>query len=344
MIRKVTLLILFLLLGACQPQSQRSGEKPVVKVGYFPNVTHSQALIGFARNDFQTALGESVSIKPVTFNAGPSVVEALFAGELDISYVGPNPAINGYLRSKGEALRIVAGATSGGASLVVRPHAGIKGVKDLRGKRIASPQLGNTQDVALRNYLESNGLQTREKGGDVEVLPMPNPQIIDLFKQGEIQGAWVPEPWATRLVLECGGELLVDERTLWPQGAFVTAHIIVRTTFLKTHPELVKKFLEAHVNITQWSLANPTDARNLVNTQLKHLTGKALDVATLAQAWARMQPTWDPLAASLVASAQAAHKLGFLKEAPVLRGIYSLDLLNEVLEARGVPKISAEVS
>jgi NitT/TauT family transport system substrate-binding protein len=334
-------LLLGLALAACQaqPAAAPSTVPQTIRVGYFPNITHSQALIGLARGDFQQALGPSVTIQTSVFNAGPSVIEALFAGQLDLSYIGPNPAINGYVQSQGQALRIVAGATSGGAALVVRPGANIQKPADLAGKRIASPQLGNTQDVALRNYLLSNGLATKEQGGTVEVIPTDNAQILDLFRQGQIDGAWVPEPWASRLVVEGGGQLLVDERDLWPNGDFVTAHIIVSTAFLKAHPDLVKAWLTAHVAVTQWEMEHPADAQALLNTQIEKLTGKKLKDAVLTQAWARMRPTWDPISASLVQSANSAFAAGFLKAKPNLDNIYDLTLLNEVLKSKELPDV-----
>jgi NitT/TauT family transport system substrate-binding protein len=310
-----------------------------MRVGYFPNITHSQALIGLARGDFQQALGDAVTIEATSFNAGPSVIEALFAGQIDLAYIGPNPAINGYVQSKGEALRIVAGATSAGAALVVRPAANIQSAADLAGKRLSTPQLGNTQDVALRNYLIANGLNSTENGGNVAVIPTQNPQILDLFKQGQIDGAWVPEPWASRLVVEGGGEVFLDERDLWPNGDFVTAHIIVSTSFLQAHPDLVQAWLEAHVAITEWELANPGEAQALLNAEIEKLTGKKLAADVLAAAWERMRPTWDPIASSLFAAADAAFAAGFLKEKPDLAGIYDLKLLNEVLKQRGLPEI-----
>ena len=290
------------------------GEKTVTetRLAYFPNVTHSQALIGVARGDFG-------KIRPLVFNAGPSVIEALFAGQVDIAYVGPNPAINGYVQSHGEALRIIAGATSGGAALVVR-----KGVHDLSGRKLGSPQLGNTQDVALRHYLAVNHIAA-------EVVPTPNPQILDLFRRGDIDGAWVPEPWASRLVVEAGGVVLVDERTLWPNGDFVTAQVIASKKFLKAHPDLVRRFLKAHVEITRWELAHPAEARAIVNAEIGRLTGKKLADPVLALAWAHMRPTWDPIAPSLKASADAAYAAHFLRERPNLDGIYDLGILNEVV-------------
>jgi NitT/TauT family transport system substrate-binding protein len=328
-------------LAGCQSTPKTPSDKVTLRVGHFPNITHSQAIIGLARGDFQKSLGNNVEIKTSVFNAGPSVIEAMFAGQIDLSYIGPNPAINGFIKSNGEALRIVCGATSGGAAFVVRPDANIKTAADLAGKKIASPQLGNTQDVALRRYILDNGLKTLEQGGNVEVVPTDNPLILDMFRLGEIDGAWVPEPWASRLVVEGGGVVFLDERDLWPEtdGEFVTAHIIVRTEFLKEHPEVVKAWIRAHVEVTQWELENPTEAQELLNTEIEKLTGKKLAAEVLSMAWGRMTVTWDPITASLFTSAQSAYEAGFLKEAPVLDGIYDLTLLNEVLKEKGLPSV-----
>jgi NitT/TauT family transport system substrate-binding protein len=335
-LRIVTSLALTMVLAGCAVVAtvvpDPSPATPVtVRLGYFPNITHSQALIGVARGDFQKALGANVTLDAKQFNAGPSVIEALFANQLDIAYIGPNPAINGYIKSNGEALRIVAGATSGGAALVVCTESNIVDPADFAGKKIASPQLGNTQDVALRAYLADHGLKTKDKGGAVEVVPTDNPQILSLFKQGQIDGAWVPEPWASRLIIDGGGKLFLDERDLWPGGQFVTAHIIVSTAFLKAHPDLVKAFLRAHVEITQWEQQTPDQAKQLVNQQIKALTGQALPAAVIDSAWDRLYVTYDPISSSLVQSADAAYKAGFLKSNPDLDGIYDLTLLNEVL-------------
>jgi NitT/TauT family transport system substrate-binding protein len=329
-----------LLLAACGPRPQSGEAGPtLLRVGYFPNITHSQALIGLARGDFAEALGPDVRIEAIQFNAGPSVIEALFAGEVDMSYIGPNPAINGYVQSKGEALRIIAGATSGGAALVVRPEAGIETPDDLRGRKLASPQLGNTQDVALRNYLIANGLDTVERGGDVEIVPTQNSDILNLFQLGQIDGAWVPEPWASRLIVEGGGELFLDERDLWPEGDFVTAHIIASPRLLADHPEIVRNWLKAHVEVTRWAVDHPVEAQEILNGEFERLTGKRLDPRVLEMAWSRLRPTWDPISSSLVTSADAAYHAGFLPDEPDLTGIYDLTLLNEVLQAQGLPAV-----
>lgn len=325
-----------LMLCACAPASAADS---VIRVGYFPNITHSQVVIGMANSTFQQAIG-NVRIEPIIFNAGPSVIEALFANEIDLAYIGPNPAVNGYVKSKGEALRIVAGATSGGAVLVVRSDAGIKSPADLAGKRIATPELGNTQDVAARSYVLANHLQVREKGGDVSILPTKNANIPTLFLKKEIDAAWVPEPWGATLVQEGGGSILVDERALWPEGRFVTAQIIVSLKFLQAHPDLVKKWISAHVDNTLWIREHPGEAKRVMNSEIARMTGKPLDGAVLDEAWQRMEVTYDPISSSLFRSADEAFQLGFLgKDKPDLRGIYDLALLNQVLTERNLSVI-----
>lgn len=321
-------------------KSSGSSSGATIRVGYFPNITHSQALIGMARGDFAKELGAGVTIDAKTFNAGTSVIEAMFAGQLDLSYIGPNPAINGYIKSGGEALRIVAGATSGGAAFVVRPDSGILTAADLAGKTLASPQLGNTQDVALRAYLKANGLDTEENGGSVKLVPTENSQILDLFRQGQIDGAWVPEPWASRLIVDGGGSLYLDERDLWPNGDFVTAHVIVATSFLESHADLVQKWLTAHVAVTLWEAQNASEAKRLCNEAIKGITNASLSSAVMDGAWGRMRVTYDPISASLVKSAQSAYEAGFLDEEPDLDGIYSLDILNAVLKKQGLAEVS----
>ncbi len=332
----ITLLAVLLLAGCGGGSAPVAGGPVTMRVGYFPNITHSQALIGMARGDFQQALGPDVTLQVTVFNAGPSVIEAIFAGQLDLAYIGPNPAINGYVKSAGQALRIVAGATSAGAAFVVRPAAGIARPEDLAGKTLATPQLGNTQDVALRAYLAAHGLTPTEQGGTVRIVPTDNPQILDLFRLGQIDGAWVPEPWASRLIVEGGGQLFLDERTLWPDGDFVTAHIIVSTSFLQQHPGLVKAWLRAHVAITRWEEDHPDQARAIANAEIERLTGKALTPAVLDMAWSRLRATYDPISASLLQSAEGAYTAGFLKEKPDLSGIYDLTLLNQVLAEQGL--------
>lgn len=308
----------------------------VVRVGAFPNITHAQAMIGKANGSFDRALGPGTKIEWKSFNAGPSAIEALLAGAIDMTYVGPNPAINGYVRSNGEALRVVAGATSGGAALVVRADSGITKAEDFHGKRIASPQLGNTQDVSLRAWLKTNGLKPRDKGGDVEVMPIANPDQLTLFLKKEIDAAWAPEPWVSRLVHEANGRIFLDERSIWPNGQFLTTELVVSTKFLQTHPDLVKKWLRAHVDVTEWINAHPIEARQILNQQIQKETGKALGPAVLDDAFGRLQVTYEPLRGPLQHAAQLAFDAGFLgRQMPDLSRLYDLTLLNEALSQAG---------
>ena len=316
--------------SACGGSSDASTAGPVkeLRLGYFANVTHAGPVYGIGSGIYQQALG-STTVKTQVFNAGPAAVEAIFAGSLDATYIGPNPAINAYVKSKGEAIRIVAGATSGGASLVVRPD--ITDVSQLKGTKLADPQTGGTQDIALRTFLKENGYDVDTAGaGDVTIVAQENSATLDLFKAGKIDGAWVPEPWASRLVLDGGGKVLVDEKSLWPGGRFVTTNLIVRTDFLRDHPETVKALLQAQVQADKEIVADPARAKQVINAQLEKLTGKALKPAVIDRAFANIEVTEDPVASSLKVSAQDAFATGLVREAD-LTGIYDLTLLREVL-------------
>ncbi|MBV9339270.1 MAG: ABC transporter substrate-binding protein [Acidobacteria bacterium] len=326
----------WVVLGLLTVLAYRAPAQVSLRVGAFPNITHPQAMIGKANHWFVNAMGPEVRIEWKSFNAGPSAIEALLAGALDMTYVGPNPAINGYLRSNGKALKVVAGATSGGAALVVRRDAGIGKAEDFHGKKVASPQMGNTQDVALRAWLRQHGLKTRDKGGDVEVIPIANPDQLALFLRKDLDAAWAPEPWATRLIREANGRLFLDERTLWPDGQFVTALLIVRTEFLERHPDLVKSWLRAHVELTGWIRQHPVEAKRLLNQQIQAETGKALSAEVIEESFGRLEVTFDPLRASLVQQAKSAFDSGFLgREMPDLTGLFAADLLNQVLAEKG---------
>jgi NitT/TauT family transport system substrate-binding protein len=326
-------------------------QSKTLKIGYFPNLNHAQAVIGLQQQgDFQKMLNANsntnnntnttvtIKIEPYVFTAGPSAIEALYAGQIDASYVGPNPAINGYLASHGQELRIVSGATSGGASFVIRNDAKINSVKDLGGKKFASPQLGNTQDVALRKYLQDNGFKTIENGGNITIIPVQPADILTLFLKKEIDGAWVPEPWATRLVKEANGKIFVDERNLWPpDGKFVTANIIVRTDYLKNNPDVIKKLLAAHVRETQWINGHKQQAIHIFNEALKKITGKTIAEDELRDALSRLEFTYDPIKESLLKMADNAYDLGFLGKVgnrPNLSGIYDLTILNDILSEK----------
>lgn len=326
---------------AAQPATDDRATNAPVRLAYFPNLTHAVALVGTARGTFQEALGADITLDLKTFNAGPALIEALFAGEIDIGYIGPNPAINGYVKSNGEALRVIAGASSGGASFIVRPEAGISSPADLAGKTFATPQLGGTQDVALRHLVQEQGFSTADQGGDVTILPTQNPDILTLFQKGEIDGAWVPEPWATRLIQEAGGEVFIDEREIWPDGKFVTTHVIVSTKFLNERPELVDAFLTAHVDTVQYIIDNPEETKSLVNQEIERITTAPLPREVLDQAITTVEFTYDPLPSTLFVSADHAFELGFLGESkPDLSGLYALDPLNKVLESRDLAAVT----
>ena len=198
-----------------------------IRVAYFPNIGHAIPIIGMENGIFEKNLGET-KIEPKLFDSGPQVIESLFAGSIDIAYVGPGPAINGFLKSENKNVKILSGAASGGASFIVHPNSEINSATDLVGKRIAAPQIGNTQDISLRTYLSENGLKSADKGGSVVVLNIPNPDIYTLFAKGEIDAAWVPEPWASILVLELGGKRLFFEEDIWPEKKFASVLLIGR--------------------------------------------------------------------------------------------------------------------
>jgi sulfonate transport system substrate-binding protein len=308
----------------------------VIRVGAFPNITHPQAMVGKANGWFEKAMGPNVKIEWKSFNAGPSAIEALYAGAIDMTYIGPNPTVSGYVRSQGEALKVVSGAASGGASLVVRSNAGINQPEDFHGKRVASPQLGNTQDVALRAWLKSHGMKPTDKGGDVKVLPIANPDQLTLFLKQELDAAWAPEPWATRLIQEGNGRRFLDERDLWPNHQFVVTNLIVSTKFLREHPDLIKNWVRANVELTDWINGHVPEAKRLLNSQIQKETGKALPAALMDEAFGRFEVTYDPIRSSLLTCARSAYDAGFLgRQMPDLSGLYDLSFLNQVLAEKG---------
>jgi NitT/TauT family transport system substrate-binding protein len=308
-----------------------------LRLGYFANVTHATAVVGVGHGDFAKALG-STKLSTQIYNAGPAEMTALLGGQLDAAYVGPSSALSAYVTSHGEALRIVAGATTGGAELVVKPS--ITSAADLKGKILATPQKGNTQDVALRYWLKQQGLTANPDGtGDVSVDPQDNATTLDQFKAGHIDGAWLPEPWASRLVTEAGAKVLVDEKGLWPNGQFSTTNLVVATDFLNKHPETVRALIDGQIAANQWITANPADAQKLVNDQLKQLTGKALTEAEIQRAFTEQQVTDDPNASTLQTSSDHAVAVGLLKKTD-LHGIFDLTILNAELAKNNLSAVS----
>jgi NitT/TauT family transport system substrate-binding protein len=323
--------------------TQNSDSSQILRIGYFPNINHAQAVIGLGNGTFQKALGDNIEVKTTIFNAGPSAMEALFAKQVDVTYVGPNPAINAYVVSQGKDVRIISGASSGGAVFVVRNDSGIQSTKDFANKKFASPQLGNTQDIALRKYLLDNGYKTKENEGNVEVVYAKPSDILTLMLKKEIDGAWVPEPWGARLIKEANARIFLDERDLWPpKGQFVTGHIVARTDYLQSNPDVIKKLLTAHVNETEWINSHKEEAIKAFNVELKKLTGQAIPEDQLRGALSRLELTYDPIKVSLFQSANSAFDIGFLgKTRSDLSGIYDLKVLDEVLSEKRLPTIEA---
>jgi NitT/TauT family transport system substrate-binding protein len=324
-----------------------SSRSRTLRIGYFPNLNHAQAVIGLQQDgDFQKTLNanssdinKGVRIESYVFNAGPSAIEALFGGQIDVAYVGPNPAINGYLASSGQGLKIISGAASGGASFVVRNDSGINSVNDLGGKKFASPQLGNTQDVALRKYLVDKGYNTADNGGNVTIVPVTPADILTLMLKKDIDGAWVPEPWATRLVKEANGRIFVDERELWPpDGKFVTANIIARTDYLNENPDIIERLLQAHINKTIWINENKEQqAITAFNGALKKITGKTIPDDEIRDALTRLEFTYDPIKESLLKMADNAYELGYLGDGRSkldLSTIFDLTILGDILDEK----------
>ncbi|MDD9379614.1 aliphatic sulfonate ABC transporter substrate-binding protein [Streptomyces sp. ZAF1911] len=309
-----------------------------VRIGYFPNLTHATALVGLQEGLIAKELG-ATTIKPQSFNAGPSEIEALNGGSLDIGFIGPSPSINAYVKSKGSNLRIISGSASGGVKLVVNP-AKIKTLDDLKGKNIATPQKGNTQDVAFLNWIAEKGWKVDPESGkgDVSVVRTDNKVTPDAFKSGSIDGAWVPEPTASKLVAD-GGSVLLDETALWPDKKFVITNIIVSQKFLKEHPDVVEAVLTGTVKTNEWINANPDKAKASANAKLAAEGGKPLDAKVIDPAWPSILITDDPLAATLKTQSEWAVKAKLIEQ-PDLNGIYDLKLLNKVLKAAGKPEVS----
>ena len=311
-----------------------------LRLGFFPNLTHAQPNVALQNGAFARTLGDGVKLDmSKSFNSGTTAIEALLAGELDACYLGPNPAITGFVRSNGKDVRIIAGATSGGALLVVRADTGISAAGDFADKKVATPSLGNTQDVALRSWLKQNGLGAREQGGNVSVVPTANANTLSLMQQKQIDAAWVPEPWGTRLIQEAGGRLFLDERDLWPNRQFVTTHLVVKPGYMDKNQGIIEALLRSHVEVTQYIQANASDAKSLVNTSLEKLTQAALSPQVIDSAWKNIDITFDPVASSLEKNAADAYDAGFLDSKPDLTRIYDLTLLNKVLKEKNLAEV-----
>ncbi|NQV40371.1 MAG: ABC transporter substrate-binding protein [Nitrosopumilus sp.] len=292
--------------------SNEESNEDKIRIAYFPNIGHAIPIVGIENGLFQNSLGDQVKIETRVFDSGPQAIESLFANSIDLAYVGPGPAINGFLNSENHNVKILAGAASGGASFIVHPDSKINSASDFAGKKIAAPQIGNTQDVSLRHYLSENGLRTAEKGGSVIVYNIPNPDIYTLFVKGDIDGAWIPEPWATILVTELNGTRLFHEEVLWPNQEFASVLLIANTNFVEKNPELITNLLKSHHETATWINQNPIETRIIFNDFLNSHLGQSLSDDIVDVALSNIVITADPLPDSIYSFAEKANALGYL--------------------------------
>jgi len=291
-----------------------AAQQTTLRVGCFPNITHAQALVASqlsrqGKGWFEPRLGGNVKLQWFTYNAGPSAMEAIAADSIDLTYVGPSPALNLYVKSQGDEVRIIAGSATGGAALVVQPDGGINKPEDFRGKSIATPQLGNTQDVACRAWLKKQGFRITQLGGDVRVLPTANPDQLSLFLSKKIDGVWTVEPWVSRLELEAKGRIFLEQK-----DSFATV-LVSSAKLLQEQPNLVKKFVAAHTELTAWINDHPEEAKKLANAELKAITKREMSTELIDRAWSRLHFTSDFDRKTIEASVAEAQSVGFLKGA-----------------------------
>ena len=291
-----------------------------IHVAFFPSISHVVPIVGIENNIFQENLTEQKIIEVKIFDSGPQVIESLFAKSIDLAYVGPGPIINGFLKSNGQDLKILAGAANGGASFIIQKDSGLDSIENFQGKRIASPQISNTQDVSLRHYLSTHGLEPVEKGGTVFVINISNPDIYTLFAKGDIDGAWVPEPWATILVEELGGVRLFNESQFWPEKQFSSVLLIGRTNFIEQNPETVEKWILSNQKTAEWINSNPDKTKMIYNEFMQDYMGKTFSKKIVDESFSNLEITSDPIKNSVLTFAERADSLGYLG-----RSGYNLD-------------------
>ncbi len=307
--------------GISQSSSDASENK--IRVAFFPSIIHAVPIVGMENQTFADNLDDDLAIQVKIFDSGPQVIESIFSNSVDIAYVGPGPVINGFLKSDGKDLKILAGAANGGASFVIQKNSGLEMIENYSGKRVAAPQISNTQDVSLRHYLAENGLKSAEKGGDVFVLNISNPDIYTLFAKGDIDGAWVPEPWATMLVEELNGTRLYDESEFWPENQFSSVLLIGRSDYIEKNPEIIKKWINANEKTVQWINDNPDESKKLYNEFMKSYMGKTLPENIVEKSFSNIIITSEPLENSVYTFAERADSLGYLgRDGYTLDGIF----------------------
>ena len=309
------------LVGLTQASVDDSQNK--IRVAFFPSIVHAVPIVGMETQTFANNLDDDLNIEVKIFDSGPQVIESIFSNSVDIAYVGPGPVINGFLKSDGNDLKILAGAASGGASFIIQKNSGLELIENYSGKRVAAPQISNTQDVSLRHYLAENGLKPAEKGGDVFVLNIANPDIYTLFAKGDIDGAWVPEPWATMLVEELNGVRLFDENEFWPENKFSSVLLIGRSDYIEKNPEIIKKWINANEKTVQWINNYPDESKKLYNEFLKSYMGRTLPENIVEKSFSNIIITSEPLENSVYTFAERADALGYLgRDGYALDGIF----------------------
>lgn len=314
----VSIIVIAAAIGLSNISSDNTNDK--IRVAFFPSISHVVPIVGIENDIFQENLTQQKIIEPKIFDSGPQVIESLFSNSIDLAYVGPGPVINGFLKSDGRDLKILAGAANGGASFIIQKNSGLDSIDNFHGKRIASPQISNTQDVSLRHYLSTNGLNPVEKGGTVFVLNISNPDIYTLFAKGEIDGAWVPEPWATILVEELDGIRLFNENQFWPEKQFSSVLLIGRTDFIDNNPEIVRKWIESNDKTVQWINSNPGKTKMIYNQFMQDYMGKTFSKKIIDESFSNLEITSIPIENSVITFAERADLLGYLG-----RSGYSLD-------------------
>ena len=307
----ISVIVLGSVVGIVLNSNEKLSENNL-RIAYFPNIGHAIPIVGMEMEFFSEKINPNVEIQSRIFDSGPQVIESLFANSVDIAYVGPGPAINGFLNSENNNVRILSGAASGGASFIVHPNSEINFASDFVGKKIAAPQIGNTQDVSLRNYLSENNLKTAEKGGSVIVYNIANPDIYTLFVKGDIDGAWVAEPWATILETELGGHRLFVEDDLWPDKQFASVLLIANIDYVEKNPEIISNFLLSHHETVKWINDNPVETRNIFNSFLKSHLGQSLSDDIVDISLSHIEITSDPIPDSVYSFAEQANILGYL--------------------------------
>lgn len=316
-------------IGISLVSSENFSEKQSIRVAYFPNIGHSIPIVGIENGFFAESLGNQTVINSKVFDSGPQVIESLFAKSIDIAYVGPVPAINGFLKSDNDIVVILSGAASGGASFIAHPDSKITSVEDFAGKRIAAPQIGNTQDVSLRHSLMANGLKPIEKGGNVVVYNIPNPEIYTLFTKGEIDGAWVPEPWATILVNDLAGKRIFYEEELWENKQFTSVLLVGRSEYIEKHPEIIKHWLESHEKTVSWIQNNQKETIDIFDNFMKDTMGKSYPKEIISVSLSNLEITSDPIVNSIEIFAQRADSLGYLgRDGYNIEGIFYQQIAN----------------